>query len=79
MITQTKVLKDILRKHKIADNEGMLRVRTKCNHRGEFGSATCHARYLTEDEIKTLKEENQYIKIFNYKADSIRGFSIIEY
>lgn len=79
MITQTKVLKTLLRKLNITDHWGDLRVRTARNKHYEYGRATAHVRYLTPEEIAALKEELPYIKIFNYPPKEGYGFAIIEY
>ena len=65
MITQTKTLKDLLKKHGIDGGCGLpLSVRTEKNKHGEWGRAVAYTRILTKTEIEALKEENTYINIF---------------
>ncbi len=76
MIIQTKTLKTILKRHGITDKWGYLKVTTEKNKHGEYGSATCYTRALTALEIEAIKQDNQYIKIFNSREND---FSIITY
>lgn len=67
MITQTKTLKDLLKKHGITDSRGLpLRVRTKKNRYGEWGRARAHTRKLTNAEIEALKKDNQCVEVFQH-------------
>jgi len=66
MITQTKVLKNILKKHDITGPYGdKLKVRiTKTKH-GEYGCAEAFVSGLTAEKIELIKYENPRVKIIS--------------
>jgi len=78
MISQTKHLKCLLKKHNITDDRGKLRVRVernRCKWGVEWGDAVAHVRELTKEEIQNLVNEDKYLSIFVYRGEF--GYSII--
>lgn len=76
MIHQTKVLKDLLRKHGIKHHGKNPSVRTKRTPSGEYGDAEAYTDSLTEKQIDALVADNQWIKVRNFEQ---YGFAVVTY
>ena len=78
MINQTRILKDLLKRNEITDNNGNLHVKTLRKSYSGGKHAVAHCRYLTTKERNKIKKQNPKVKIFNFKQND-EQFSIIEY
>jgi hypothetical protein len=77
---QCKRLKALLRKHKLADKYGKLKVRTERIYRKggfyEFGNAVAHVRELTRQEAEALVAADEYVTVKIFRLGRA-GFSIV--